>query len=75
MQLEKILNLKEFKKWLEKNIGSRCKDYSWDCICCRSWRLFDELSGFVDFDKWLSEDDIKTNEVRPHINPNHIKIK
>lgn len=65
MQIEKILNLKEFKKWLTKNVG-KCPDYSWDCFTCRSWRLYDEIKGYVDFNTILEKEGVKNKEARPH---------
>ncbi|MDP3765903.1 MAG: hypothetical protein Q8R04_05305 [Nanoarchaeota archaeon] len=55
MKISKILNVKQFKKWLEKEIGKRCKDYCWDCFVCRSWRVFDEVESYVDHIKFLEK--------------------
>lgn len=48
MKLRKILKVKQFKNWLENEIGKRCKDYCWDCFICRSWRVYDEVEGYVE---------------------------
>jgi len=66
--IEKILNPKKFKKWVEKNIGKhRCKDYCWDCFICRSWRLYDEIESYVWFnDALLDDNKLNGKRVRPH---------
>ena len=48
MKIQKILNAEAFNQWLRKEVGRRCRDYCWDCFVCRSWRVYDEVSGFVD---------------------------
>ncbi len=40
--------LKWYKKFLEKNYGKKCKDYCWDCVVCRSWRVYEDFEGFWD---------------------------
>ena len=47
MKIQKIISIREFKKWIEKEIGKRCRDYCWDCFVCRSWRVYDEMEGYV----------------------------
>ena len=49
------LDLKQFKKWLKKNIGAQCHDECWDCIVCRSWRLYDEIEMYQRFIKILDK--------------------
>lgn len=49
VDLTKVLNAKEFKKWLNENIGRRCDDFTWECFICRSWRLYDDIKGYVWF--------------------------
>lgn len=41
--------LKQFKTWIEKEIGKKCDTYYWDCIICRSWRLYEELEAYLSF--------------------------
>ena len=55
MKISKMLNARQFKKWLEKEIGKRCKDYCWDCFVCKSWRVYDEVAGYVDHIKFLEK--------------------
>lgn len=52
MKLNKILKVKEFKKWLNKEVGKRCKDYCWECFICRSWRLYDDMEGY----QWINKE-------------------
>ena len=66
-QQKKGIDLKQFKKWILKNIGKKCPDYCWDCIVCRTWRLYDDLEAYEDYmkilDKWY---DIKPKKAKPH---------
>lgn len=65
-KLDKILNPKKLKEWLEKNVGKRCKDYDWDCYVCRSWRLYDEIDSYVNFNDIILLYNLRGNKVRPH---------
>ena len=46
MKLNKIINLKELKKWLEKNFGNRCRPFAKNCPCCEAWKLYDNIENF-----------------------------
>ena len=46
MKLNKIINLKELKKWLEKNFGKRCRPFAKNCPCCEAWKLYDNIENF-----------------------------
>jgi hypothetical protein len=38
---------RRLRRWIERNIGERCKEYCWGCFVCRSWRLYDDMTGFL----------------------------
>jgi len=50
------IDIKQFKKFLEKEVGEKCKDYSWDCFVCRGWRIYEELESYIDSLYFLSGD-------------------
>lgn len=33
--------LKKYRKWLEANLGKRCKAKCNSCLCCEVWALYD----------------------------------
>lgn len=37
---------KEFKQWLDSEVGERCEDYMWNCFVCMSWRLYDDMKAY-----------------------------
>jgi hypothetical protein len=43
------INLKQFKSFIIKNIGKKCKDYNWNCFVCRSHRLLEDLEGYEEY--------------------------
>jgi hypothetical protein len=59
------IDLKLFRKWILREIGKKCPDYSYDCIVCRTWRLFEELEAYDGFMTVLDKYDIDPM-VRPH---------
>jgi hypothetical protein len=34
---------KKLEKWMIRNIGKRCPEFSAGCIVCKKWRLYDNL--------------------------------
>ena len=48
----KCVDLKEFKKYITKNWGKRCKEYVFGCYVCMAWRCYDDLESLI----FLSED-------------------
>ena len=54
MEKEKGINLKQFKKYLIKNYGEMCHDFCWSCVLCRTWRVFEDLEGFMENDEELN---------------------
>lgn len=49
------IDLKGWKKLLEKHYGKRCPEYSFNCLVCEVWRVYDIIESFVDFDNDLSK--------------------
>lgn len=47
MKLKKVINLAAWRKWLLAEVGKPCKDYLFDCIICRSWRLYRKVEAYV----------------------------
>ena len=43
------IDIKEFRKWLIKNVGERCPEYNKDCFVCKSWKLYDKMKTYVEF--------------------------
>jgi len=43
------IDIKEFRKWLIKNVGKRCPEYNKDCFVCKSWKLYDKMKTYVEF--------------------------
>lgn len=37
--------IKDLKKYLTKNWGKKCKDYSALCATCQVWRAFEEIES------------------------------
>ena len=31
---------REYKKWMKKNWGPRCKTFCWGCPCCEAWAAY-----------------------------------
>ena len=62
------IDIKQFKKWISKEVGSRCPDYNWDCFGCRTWKIYDELKGFIGFLDILDKMECDKKKVRPHKN-------
>ena len=61
----KGIDLKKFKKYILKDIGKKCLEYNWDCLVCRSWRLYEELEAYQNFINMLDNigcDKKKINE-------------
>jgi len=46
-QQELGVDLPKLKRWLKRNVGEMCHDYCWSCIVCRSWRIYEDLEGFL----------------------------
>ncbi|MFA5752870.1 MAG: hypothetical protein WC910_07375 [Bacteroidales bacterium] len=49
------IDLKGWKKMLEKHYGKRCSEYSFNCIECEVWRLYDQIKAFVDMDSMFAD--------------------
>jgi len=47
-----INKLKTFRKWFDKfiirNYGKKCREFEWDCPCCRANFVKESFSSFVD---------------------------
>lgn len=43
------INLKQFKKWLEKNVGKKCKEYTVGCLACQAWKIYEDLKSLLEF--------------------------
>jgi len=41
------LDLKQFKTYIEKQIGKRCKGKAYNCLICDAWDLYDHLEAFL----------------------------
>ena len=52
-------------KWFDKEF-SRCEEYDFDCLQCRSLRLRDDIHSYFDFIDLLDKEDLDAKEVRPH---------
>jgi len=63
----KGINLKEFKRWIQKGIGIKpCGEYAYDCLNCFAWELYDKLNGFAWFIEDLDKVKINKKEIRKH---------
>lgn len=60
------IDTKQFKKWLLKEVGVKCKDNNWDCLICRSWILYEELKSYERMIKILDNFDFDYKKIRPH---------
>lgn len=49
MKIQEIIKIKELEQYLLKEFGKRCKDYSYGCTCCDTWKLFNVIKGFYKF--------------------------
>jgi len=66
MKLE--IDLKKFKKYIIKNYGKKCGDWSWGCSVCFSWELYEKLSSWLSWDDLLDKEDIDKKNIRKHRN-------
>jgi hypothetical protein len=41
------IDLKQFKKFIEKEIGKRCKGSTYGCLICSAWDLYDHLADYL----------------------------
>lgn len=64
--MKKEIEIKQFKKFLIKEVGKRCGDFCWDCFVCRSWRLYDDIESYLRFLKWIESDEIDIKKARKH---------
>ena len=61
------INLKQFKKWITKEIGGRkCKGYSFDCLACFAWETYTKLEALLWFCEMLDELDVNKKEIKTH---------
>lgn len=52
------IDLKQFKKFIEKQIGERCKGKAYNCLPCDAWDLYDHIEAFLDFLDLLDKEDM-----------------
>ena len=45
--IKQIIDLKELSKYITANFGKRCEEYEYSCLCCRTWRIFDDINEFM----------------------------
>jgi len=49
VQIQKFREFRSFfKRFLKKNYGEKCSDYCFDCVVCRSWRIYEDFDSWVD---------------------------
>lgn len=41
------IDIKQFKKFIEKEYGIRCPEYYWNCQACNIYRLYDEIESLI----------------------------
>jgi len=39
--------LRGFKKYAAEMYGRRCESFDADCVCCKLWKTFDEVTDIV----------------------------
>ena len=42
------VDLKQLKKWIEKNYGTKCKKFAFMCPCCEAWRIYQLLKEIIE---------------------------
>ena len=53
------INLKQFRKFIEKQIGKKCKSpIAYDCLICDAWDLYEHLEAFLDYLDMLKKSDV-----------------
>ena len=50
------IDIKQFRKWLIKNVGRRCKEYACGCFVCDAWHAYDIIKDIVRDEKELKND-------------------
>ena len=60
--METGLNAKQFKKFIKREYGERCKEFEWSCHSCRVWRMYDDIESFED-DERVMKKYIKTRKL------------
>ena len=45
--MKQPINLKQYKKWLEKEYGKPCKRYGFGCYLCIVWRNYEDLKQII----------------------------
>lgn len=54
--------LKEIKQYLRKDVGPKCKDFTYSCFACSAWLAYDILK-----DVWsLTEEGVDFKNVKRH---------
>ena len=51
LKFSKIINLKQFRKYLLEGYGKKCKSYEEMCIECRVWKCYETLKEIEEIDK------------------------
>ena len=67
MKKEEIKKLKEFRRWfgkyISRNFGKKCSDFTWDCSVCHAYfvkDLFDDfVENLIDLENWSKKQDKK----------------
>lgn len=68
---KEIKKLKEFRKWfkkfIKKNYGKKCSDFTWNCPVCHAYFvkeiLDDFIEDFIETESWSKNQSVKSKIV------------
>ena len=63
--MKKGIDLKQFKKWIQKDIGDKpCKGFTFDCLNCFAWDVYEKLEALLWFIDFLDKENTEKRIIR-----------